>query len=439
MTADNPTHGVLLKGPAVSRAVFGGVLDYDGAGHYPGIELLNFVFGTPDDVILPSQDAVRFRRRAHDFARMLVWDEENFPDHPKRADVLYDDQSEEALRKMLECLQLEIPGSKNRPSWERAHLFPYTRSLIHWDARKPRKKGNQIQIERRYLRGGGALAFKVLRKDPDDERLERCRAGFRKLYEGNEDSALERLARVLAAHGHADEEARPDDIEPQSECRNDELDDLYRDGTCSILEHTELASVVRIRALLRWTAFWLVLVQHSRAAEQLGQQRGNLICDCGSDYAQLRRASQRCLKEMQALVVEAAVSAAEKDGGHLNRASLNKIRGFFWASAATIGLLNAWRGRRHFTLGIETIETLVMATTGPVSEMSFEEFVSDWLFGKYGLVVGRASAERAGLLMSIDASVFEDNENKLARQMAAAGLLTTYSDATRMVGTGGLR
>ena len=42
--------------------------------------------------------------------------------------------------------------------------------------------------------------------------------------------------------------------------RDDALENLYRDGTCSILEHTDLASVVRIRALMRWTAFWLVLI-----------------------------------------------------------------------------------------------------------------------------------------------------------------------------------
>ncbi len=436
--------GRFLKGPEISREIFGGVLDYDGAGHYPGLELMNFVFGTTDNdgntIILPDTEEVYFRRRAHDFARMLVWDEENFPDDPRRKQVFYDDQSEEAMRKLLECLKLEIPSSTSKSiAWERAHFFPYTRSLIHWDARRPRSVGGQVRIERRYLRGGGALAFKILRMDRDKARLERCRTGFQKLFEGNDDSSLESLAKVLASNGRRDEEPRKDDIEPLSQSRSDGLENLYRDGTCSILEHTDLASVVRIRALMRWTAFWLVLMQHARAAEQLSRGRGHLICDCGSSYAQLRRASQRCLKEMQSMVMDAVTAAASEKGGHVSKTTLNKVRGFFWASAATIGLLNAWRGRRHFTLGIGAIETLVMATTGPTREMSFEEFVSDRLFDDCGLVVGRSAAERAGLLSSIDASVFEDNENHLAQQMGAAGLLTAYSDATRMVGTGSLR
>mgnify|MGYP003654980968 FL=1 len=61
-----------------------------------------------------------------------------------------------------------------------------------------------------------------------------------------------------------------------------------------------------------------------------------------------------------------------------------------------------------------------------------------WLYEKCGLVVGRDAAESGGQLTSFDVSVFEDNENQLALQMKAAGLLAEYSDATRMIGTGGL-
>jgi hypothetical protein len=273
--------------------------------------------------------------------------------------------------------------------------------------------------------------------DPNKERLERIRDGFKNLYEVTETSALEQLASVLATHGYSDQEDRSDDIESSSVVFNDDLDEIYRQGTERILEHTNLASVVRIRSLIRWTAFWLVLIQHVRAARRIGEDDSHLITDCASSFPQLRRASQRCLKEKQAQIDEAVANTVRELDGDFPGKQQMSIRSFFWASAATIGLLNAWRGRRHFTLGVEMIETLVMASTSPRSEITFERFLHEHLFQNYRLIVDRSSAEKVGLLTSIDGSVFEDNEEHLARQMAAAGFLSEYSDATRMVGIGG--
>ena len=90
-------------------------------------------------------------------------------------------------------------------------------------------------------------------------------------------------------------------------------------------------------------------------------------------------------------------------------------------------------------LGLHILEPLVLAATESTDQISFEEFTYDWLFGRCGLVVSRRAAEECDLLKTIDASVFEDNEAHLADQMKAAGLLVEYSDATRMVGSGGLR
>ena len=139
---------------------------------------------------------------------------------------------------------------------------------------------------------------------------------------------------------------------------------------------------------------------------------------------------------MESLILDAVDKALE--GREISSKQRDKIRSFFWASAATIKLLNAWRGRRHFTIGLELAETLVFAGVSGTSEMSFESFVDEWLFKKCKLVIGRNAAEKDGLLEFFDSSVFEDNENHLAEQMKAAGLLTEYSDATRMIGTGGL-
>jgi hypothetical protein len=427
----------ILKGPDVSRNLFGGVLEYDGAGHYPGLELLNMIVGAEGDKKFPPGETVAITRTAHDFARRLVWDEE-FERHPERRNVLVDEATEDAIRRLMECLQLEIPSSKKRPTWGRAHFFPYSQSLIHWDARERPARSNKIRIERLYLRGGGAWAYKVLRLDSDSERLDRCRSGFDVLF-SDHNTPLERLVAVLAGHGAKDEKPKVDEIERDSSVRNDFLDNLYRDGVVRIVEHEELSTVSRVKALMNWTGFWLILVQHQRAAESIESPAPFLIVDCSGAHPQLRRASQRNLKDAQALIVHAVDEASRKVGGILPKARRNSMRSFFWATAATVKLLNAWRGRRHFTLGLDILETLVLAATQRKAELTFDEFVDDWLYGKCRLVVGRSAAERSGLLASFDASIFEDNENHLAMQMEAAGLLTQYSDATRMVSTGGLQ
>lgn len=430
-----PRHSVI--GPDVSRNLFGGVFEFDGAGHYPGIELLNMIVGAQGKTKFPPGDTVRITRTAHDFARRLVWDDD-FANHPKRRSVFVDEATEDAIRRLMECLQLEIQSSNKRPSWGRAHFFPYSKSLIHWDARERSLKKNKISIERIYLRGGGALAYKVLRLDPNLERLERCRSGFDTLF-ADTNSPLERLVNVLSEHGAKDEDPNIDEIEETSSVRNDTIDELYRDGVVRIVEHFELSSVSRIKALMNWTGFWLILAQHQRAAEYIDEPPPFLVVDCSGLHPQLRRSSQRSLKDAQALIVQAVDENVIKCNGMLAKASRNRIRSFFWATAATIKLLNSWRGRRHFTLGLDILETLVLAATKEKGELTFDQFVDDWLYRNCRLVVGRNAADQSGLLASFDASIFEDNENQLASQMEAAGLLTQYSDATRMVSTGGLQ
>lgn len=426
-----------LAGPDVSRTLFGGVLEYDGAGYYPGLELLNLIIGAEGERILPPGQTVAITRTAHDFARRLVWDEE-FDRHPERRNVLVDEATEDAIRRLMECLQLEIPSSKKRPTWGRAHFFPYCKSLIHWDARERPARSNNIRIERLYLRGGGALAYRILRLDHDIERLERCRCGFDALF-ADQNSPLERLVNVLAEHGEKDKTAKVDEIEKESCVRNDPLDDLYREGIVRILEHLELSTVSRIKSLMNWTGFWLILAQHQRAAQSINEPEPFLVVDCSGLHPQLRRASQRSLKDAQAVIVHAVDEVVRKQNGNLPKVRRNSMRSFFWSTAATVKLLNSWRGRRHFTLGLDILETLVLAATRGKNELTFDEFVDDWLYGQCRLVVGRNAAEQSGLLTSFDASIFEDNENQLAIQMEAAGLLTQYSDATRMVSTGGLQ
>lgn len=424
-----------LKAPQISRKLFGCILEYDGMGHYPGLELLNFVFCTDSDTLLPTSDSVSLKRVAMDFARRLVWDG-SFDAVDADDSVLMDETASESIRHMMECLQLEIPNAAKTPSWERAHFFPYTKSLIHWDART-RKGKEKILMDRRYLRGGGAYAFHVLRKDHDHSRLERCRKGFESLYPETE-SPLEKVVSVLREAGTIGEPS-PNLIEQESKLFNDSEEELYRDAVVRILEHHELSSVARIKALFNWTALWLVNIQQTRVRKFLGEENaGKIVCDCGAGHQQLRRESQRCLKDHQVKIMEAVEKVARDASATISKKQKGSIRSFFWASAATIKLTNSWKGRKHFVLGIDILETLVMAATENKSEISFDDFVDHWLYGKFHIVVGRAAAEKSGLLSVFDASIFEDNENQLAAQMSAAGLITTYSDATMMVSTGGV-
>lgn len=418
-----------LTAPEVSRKLFGGVLTYDAAGHYSGLELLNFVFG--NDIVLPPGEEMLIRRYAHDFARRLAWDDTIDQDPRYEKILLSNPDAERTLRSVLRCLQLEIPNLKGDPAWHRAHFFPYTRSLIHWDARE---RGGRVLIERKYLRGGGALAFKILRKDRDGARLERIRNGFRELYAPTEESPLEQLARFLRDQSRSDAATGVfDEVESETLLFDDLLEDQFRDGCAKILEQGQVTTVARIQSLLNWTAIWLACMQYRRSLDSLEKSCNPIIFDCFGGSSQLRRASQRCLKDVMNSIVEAAFAAEPR----LPRAAITATRGFFWASAATVGLLNAWRGRRHFCFSVDALETIVLAHVAMGEEMPFERFSFDVLYQRLGFVVGRQAADHAGLLSSIDASIFEDNEAALAEQMGAAGLMKQYSDATRMVASRG--
>ncbi len=85
-----------IKAPMISRELFGGVFDIDGAGQYPGLELINFILCNPDG-ILPYVSSIKILRVAHDFARRLVHDD-TFTEAQRRS-VLLDAHSEEAVSK----------------------------------------------------------------------------------------------------------------------------------------------------------------------------------------------------------------------------------------------------------------------------------------------------------------------------------------------------
>ena len=426
-----------LKGPRITNALFGGVFNIDGAGHFPGLELINFIICCTDG-ILPGAHVhnVKMRRISHDFARRLAAD---VLPADMRSKVLLDEQSEHAVAYLLRCLELEVSNTIKTKSWEHTHFFPYTRSLVHWDARGKTAVASgdgadlRILIERRYFRGGGAFAFSVLRHDPEADRLAAIRTGFAELYPEDVKSPLETLAATLLTHGKKDEEPMADMLESNSKVLNDHWDNLYRDGMRNILSHRTASAVQRIRAVMNWTGMWLVLMEAARSADYLGKSWGGIVVDCAGAHPQLRRASQKCLKEHLARIEEAVNEEVDKEAGSISTQQMNQIKGFFSNTAATCGLLNSAKGRRHFTIKLDAIDALVLAATSSGKEMAFENFISEFLWERCGLIVGRDAAARAGMLSAFDASIFEENERQFSELMRTTGMLRIYSDATRMV------
>lgn len=427
-----------MKLPDISKELFGGVLVSDAAGFYPGLEFLNLVFCVADGAMLPPPGAVQYRLRSQEFARKLVWSE-GFLGHP-HAGHLFGDSSRDVLQHLLKCLQLRIPNMSKEPDWDRAHFFPYTKTLIHWDARK--KKGNKeaIDIERRYLRGAGAYAFSVLRQDPDSDRLEKIRNAFSALYP-SEPSPLERLAQVLENNSLIPGGQTKDGAweEQNTRVKGDEDEETFRDGILNILTQSGLSVTARVTALMSWVGLWLMTVQVRRACDRLGRKHIPLLVDCGTTPGQLRRESYEALSMSVNSIREAADNCQVEDSGeHLTSTEKAKLSAFFTGTGATIGLVNAFSGRRFFVAGLDLMEMLVMAGTNERSELPFASFTRDWLFRKCHLVFCKDAAEELGLLEQMDASIFEDNEQFLAQRMKAQGLLSDYSDSTRMVSLRGL-
>ena len=431
-----------------SYDIFGGVLVYDGAGFYPGLELLNLIFLNSTENFLPDTSSISFYRHSMDFARKLVWDDA-FASHPLKDNILYDDETKDTIAKLLECLQLDIPNVAGRPAWHRAHFFPYTKNLIHYDARKRRSTidtNHQVEVERKYIRGAGALAFKVLRFDDNKKRKHSITANLSKLFEGTEKGALDRLAEVFKTVSTPQPKLYEDEVEKEK-CRvfNDEIDHLLRDGVQNILTHTELSSVKRIKSIVNWIAIWLLILQSQRCKTynvDAADQVEPLVIDLANKSRQLRRAARSSFDNVMKSIDKALDLSVQKynldslsdEEFKISKKGRNDLKGFFASSAATLGILNSNRGRRHFTLKVDALETLVLAGVEQNTQIPFDDFLNEWLGHRCNFLIGKKMAENSHHLRRFDGAIFEDNEVKLSEHLLAAGLLAQYSDATRMVG-----
>lgn len=427
-----------VKGTQLSTQLFGGILDIDNAGSSAGVELLNFVFGVKREHMLAKDRVPDPQKYGHHIARQLAYGVDKDFEH-KIGSILQGTEAQEVLGKLFSSLQIQPPNVKKTTDsgWTRKPFFPFTETLIHWDIKKSNKG-----IERVWMRGGGSLLHKILREDPNEQRLARIRQGFSNLYALASSSALHKLAgffRGIKKEKTNNEEdsfysvkSKPDEIESSSRANIDDFEDVYRTGLLNILEHSKLTTVGKVEALVNWSALWLAVMQYRRSCTAMGLEEPEpIVCDCAVAATSVRRLARRQFQFAFSTIKKALDE--QHDFSSLSVGQKNRIGSFFPSTATAVGLINAYTGSRYFTLKVTALETIVAALVPHADEIPFYDFVDKTIYQNLGLVVSRGAAKSSGLLEDFDGTIFEENEQGLAIQMKASGLLATYSDATQMI------
>ena len=438
---------------------FGTALSDIGRGYFVTLELLAILRGVFElgdhsaSGILsapPLGQPVRYLRRSHDFARRMPTQ----PEDLLRADelqALEGSDTRATLAALVDALTVPFPGRRGRQPFKQRLLYPYVGELIHYDAVD--RRGN-VSLERYTFRGAGGLAYKMLARDMDRDRLARSEAGLLKLV-SDSGSALGRLASALQSHdlvpspgGALFDDERAGNAEPRPEGMRWSV--ALCDGVANIVGRDALTRAKRIELLMHWVPYCIARYQLDVATTVLKRTPVEIPVDLRSGPNTIRRASQELLQRVPATIGQALALIAEKladaaDGADSAafhqiaddalgaKTHLKSARAFFTSTLWTVGALNAPAGTRHFTLRLSLLEAIVAAGIPPNEDMPFTDFCGDVLFGRYGLLVDQGAARRSAVADAIDTAEFEENGEILARRLSSLGLLTEYSDATRIV------
>lgn len=448
------------KGEHVVKSLFGGSLYQQGRGFYVSLELLAILRGSvllerreqqrdgqlaQPRVLPPPEQELSFLRPTHDFARRLMAG--HFEDAPPSESYEWlRGRTERVLRSMLIGLHAPVPGRRRAPGkWRKWHLYPYPADFIHYDALT--RKG-RINVERDSYRGGGGLAHRLLRSDPKVERLVDTRRRARVLLDDSR-SALGELARALANHDEAKpEEPVGDKVESESRVLDSPWVELLRAGVHRLLEREDITDSKRVEAFMRWVPFciarhqqylaYAALDPERRAQPMLTTAARACVFDCQAAQGPVRDFARRHLGES----LNAIYGALERrvhdefpdDAEQLLGGSQNWRKGpraFFATTCFAVGAVNAATGLRHFSLGAELLESIVLATVD--GQLPFEDFCTEVLQAQLLTIVDHRSAQRVGYY-EVDQTRFEANGEALAQSLLELGLLERYSDMTRMVG-----
>ena len=436
------------KGEHVVKDVFGATLADYGRGFYVCLELLALVRGTFESSgeVLPSDrsEPLVIKRRSHDYIRRLMANESRLSE--RELAELGEGTTFETLKALALGLKVPIAGRRGPTKWIGDHIYPFVGELIHYDAAErkiraadddPKELGFRISMERYAMRGAGGLAHRILRDDPDEDRLSQVRAGMQKIVS---DSGTP-LGSLFGCLGKRDAGVEPDGFKENTEHGVVVMDsrwvDVLRNGVRNILLR-ELPTAKQVEALMHWVPYCVARHQEDLAYQSLGQAAPPIPVECGGDGGPVRRAARRAADLSKATIVncleeKAKVSEPSLVAPKASRKWRDTCRGFYTGTLGSIGALNAYSGRRHYTMKMQLLESMVLALLEPKSEKTLHAFCHQDLFEDLGLVIDRDSAIKSDALGNLDRSDFKANEEFLARSLRALGMLRDYSDMTRMV------
>lgn len=457
------------RGPEILRHTFGGTLYQQGRGFYASLELLAMIRGEillerteavqgadAPERTLPRTGEVAYLRRSHDHARRVLASDETVI-----GGVFADERTRRAVRSLLEGLEAPVPGRRRtNESWQKRHLYPYPPEAIHYDAVAGRGRG-RISIETYAYRGGGALAHKMLRTDPEVERLDETRCRLRKLL-GDGGGAVGRLLDALAGHDEFIVKNAPieapdgipsewfeDAIERQSfvatpddpegpASRETRWTELLREGVARVLDRRKtLSDFERVDALVRWVPWCLARHQLAMARRALGRdENAPLVFDTGHGRSAVRaRARTEFNAALGAIKDGLLARAVEFDAPELlsgNGKWWKDSRTFYPTTLFAVGALNAnTGGSRCHELKPELLQTIVHALVDEPIE--FERFGREILGERLGIVCdGHAGVDPDSL--GLDRRDLRENGLALIARLEETGLARAYSDSTLMVG-----
>jgi hypothetical protein len=442
---------------AVQHA-FGGALYQQGRGYYTALELFAIVRGSvlleqkarelggsTTFVLPPETQKTVFLRPSHDFARRLMAGDTAVSSNLK----VKGEATERTLRALLRGLENPIPGARKPPSnWGSRHFFPFPAELAHYDAVYRRGK---VSTETYIFRGGGGLAHKILRTDPDPSRLERTRAALRELMSDTH-SAVGRIAAALQALDevpylkeqptdltHLERLAFPDNIEWASWTATREPTrwfELLREGVDRVLTREDLTDFHRVEVLMHLVPFCLCMHQlaMSRRALERDENR-HLVLDAGHGAGAVRELARHHFNQSTS-AISAALEKTARDLGHSELLAGSTTwrtgpRSFFTTTCYAVGIANASSGRRFFAVRPAFLKMVTAAFVD--GQVPLQTFTRDVLYRKFGLMTDHAAAV-AGDDYHLDRADLDANREALAKRLAGLGLLQEYSDATQMVG-----
>ena len=401
----------------------------------------------PDELLSPKVDVISYRRVSHDLARRIAVGEEIGAKTLEPA--VQGTFALETLNALLSSLLVEVPGRRKAPRWYSSHFYPFVGELVHYDAVVAAQKPS---IERYLFRDGGGWAYHVLRFDPEGQRRETTRKALSELV-GDSGSPLGRVALALQTHDSARAESWVDQSEASTKPYDAESPwpgvvaagrkcHRYANGGTACQAHRESHALGAVLPRAAPTTPCSSLSRHAARSDLSSMRPGTRTRFAGarrrvltnSGGTSLLRSPTRAGTRHQAALDKGDASQAERWARFTqpNAAFTKSPRAFFSETLAAVGALNSTTGRRHFTFKAPMLEALVAALLEPGEEEEFYRFCQR-LHEQLGLVIDDRTARTTGLTKAIDGGVFAVNAEAFKARLAAAGLLTHYSDATSII------